>query len=110
MNKIIMNNNIENKIGWRVIVVAPLQLVPVQQVTSKRIDPAIIDFSWQFFAHPFATNVAPGTCSRNFWQLSAFGIVDEHVPLTSVPSYTSWQLTQVTQDVGPACVIWKTRF
>jgi hypothetical protein len=55
-----MINDKKNKIGWRIIVVDVLQLLVVQQVTSKRIAPATMDCSLQFFAHAFDTNVIPG--------------------------------------------------
>ena len=72
--------------GRTVIGFAPLQLLAVQQATSSRTGPAMIACSLQFLEHDLSTNVVPGNCKRVFWQLLAFGVVDEHVALGSVPS------------------------
>jgi hypothetical protein len=40
--------------------VAVLQLVVVQQVTSRRIGPATIVWGLQLFEHAFDTNAVPG--------------------------------------------------
>ena len=74
------------QIGRTVTVSAPLQLFVLQQVTSSRTGPAMIACSLQFLEHDFRTKVVPGNCKRVFWQLVAFGVVDEHVVLRSVLS------------------------
>lgn len=63
--KIILISSIE-RARERRRVVAVLQSDVVQQLTSRRMAPTIIDCSLQLLAHALAINVVPGSCIRVF--------------------------------------------
>ena len=58
--------NIKNQVCERRRVVAVLQFAVVQQLTSRRMAPTIIDCSLQLLEHALAINIVPGSCIRIF--------------------------------------------